>query len=174
MLLRSAVFRLEHRLSYLLVPTESVILLRIRWFPYLFKTPSRGEKQYFTHSLRSFVKYCFSPLEDKIHIFAPPCNILYINYLIFIVYRFCCGTISVWSQFNKMLFYTDAEIHLFVIVNRRDGMETHYHFYRTHLCYSLVVISTLLLVKLQTQYSRDIETTIYIERTIAAVAQKLR
>ena len=72
-----------------------------------------------------------------------------------------------------MLFYTDAEIHLFVIVNRRDGMETHYHFYRTHLCYSLVVISTLLLVKLQTQYSRDIETTIYIERTIAAVAQKL-
>ena len=37
------------------------------------------QKQYFTHSLRSFVKYCFQlPLENKIHIFAPPCNILYI------------------------------------------------------------------------------------------------
>ena len=33
------------------------------------------QKQYFTHSLRSFVKYCFA-LENKIHIFAPPCNIL--------------------------------------------------------------------------------------------------
>ena len=35
------------------------------------------QKQYFTQSLRSFVKYCF-PLENKIHIFAPPCNILYL------------------------------------------------------------------------------------------------
>ena len=33
------------------------------------------QKQYFTHSLRSIVK----PLENKIHILAPPCNILYIN-----------------------------------------------------------------------------------------------
>jgi len=31
---------------------------------------------YFTHSLRSFVKYCFYHSKIK-HIFAPPCNILY-------------------------------------------------------------------------------------------------
>jgi hypothetical protein len=24
------------------------------------------------------VKYCILPLEDKLHIFAPPCNILYV------------------------------------------------------------------------------------------------
>ena len=36
------------------------------------------QKQYFTHSLRSFVKYCFA-LENKIHIFAPPCNILFLT-----------------------------------------------------------------------------------------------
>ena len=36
------------------------------------------QKQYFTLSLRSFVKYCFATLENKIHIFAPPCNILYL------------------------------------------------------------------------------------------------
>ena len=33
------------------------------------------QKQYFTHSLRSFVNIVL-PLENKIHIFAPPCNIL--------------------------------------------------------------------------------------------------
>ena len=35
------------------------------------------QKQYFTHSLHSFIKYGL-PLENKIHIFAPRCNILYI------------------------------------------------------------------------------------------------
>ena len=35
------------------------------------------QKQYSTHSLRSFVKYIVLALENKIHIFAPPCNILY-------------------------------------------------------------------------------------------------
>ena len=39
---------------------------------------SRRKKQYFTHSLRSFIKYCFLSLENKVHIFAPPCNILYL------------------------------------------------------------------------------------------------
>ena len=45
-------------------------------------------KKYFTHSLRSLVKYC-STLEEKLHIPARPCNILYlccfwkINYLIY-------------------------------------------------------------------------------------------
>ena len=34
------------------------------------------QKQYFTHSLRSIVK----PLENKSHIFAAPCNILYISF----------------------------------------------------------------------------------------------
>ena len=40
------------------------------------------QKQHFTHSLRSFVKYCFAP-RKKIHNFAPPCNILSIlqNYV---------------------------------------------------------------------------------------------
>ena len=33
------------------------------------------QKQYFTHSRLS--KILFLPLENKIHIFAPPCNILY-------------------------------------------------------------------------------------------------
>ena len=33
--------------------------------------------QYFTHSLRSFVKYCFATQ------FAPPCNILYTSVYIF-------------------------------------------------------------------------------------------
>ena len=33
------------------------------------------QKQHFTNLLRSFVKF-FLPLENKIHIFAPPCNIL--------------------------------------------------------------------------------------------------
>ena len=38
---------------------------------------SRVEK-YFTHSLRSLVKY-FSTLEEKFRISARPCNILYIS-----------------------------------------------------------------------------------------------
>ena len=33
------------------------------------------QKQYFTHSPRSIVKL----LENKIHIFAPPCNIFYLS-----------------------------------------------------------------------------------------------
>ena len=33
------------------------------------------QKQYFTHSPRSIVK----PLENKIHIFAPACNIFYLS-----------------------------------------------------------------------------------------------
>ena len=41
------------------------------------------QKQYFTRSLRSFVKYCL-PLKNKIHTFAPPCNILYIL-LVFVI-----------------------------------------------------------------------------------------
>jgi hypothetical protein len=32
----------------------------------------------FTHWLSSFVKYCFHHSKIKSHIFAPPCNILYI------------------------------------------------------------------------------------------------
>ena len=32
----------------------------------------------FSHSLHSLVKILFSQLEDKIHIFAPPCNVLHI------------------------------------------------------------------------------------------------
>ena len=40
---------------------------------------SCGKKQYFTHSMHSLVKKLFLPLENKIHIFAPPCNILYIS-----------------------------------------------------------------------------------------------
>ena len=35
------------------------------------------QKQYFNHSLRLFIKYCF-PLENKIHIFKPLCNFLFI------------------------------------------------------------------------------------------------
>ena len=35
-------------------------------------------KKYFTHSLRSLMKY-FSPLEDKFCISTKPCNILYIT-----------------------------------------------------------------------------------------------
>ena len=35
-------------------------------------------KQYSTFSIRSFVIDLFSSLEDKISIFAPPCNILYV------------------------------------------------------------------------------------------------
>ena len=35
-------------------------------------------KKYFTHSLHSIVKY-FSTLEEKFHISAQPCNILYIS-----------------------------------------------------------------------------------------------
>ena len=38
------------------------------------------QKQYFTHSLRSFVKYCFA-LENKIHTFAPQCNIFYLLFI---------------------------------------------------------------------------------------------
>ena len=37
----------------------------------------RVAKQYFTHSLRSFENIVL-PLENKIHIVAPPCNILYV------------------------------------------------------------------------------------------------
>ena len=37
-------------------------------------------KQYFTHSLATHIrKIMSSPLEDKIHIFKPPRNILYIG-----------------------------------------------------------------------------------------------
>ena len=35
-------------------------------------------KKDFTHSLRSFLKYFF-PLEDELHTFAPPSNILYVS-----------------------------------------------------------------------------------------------
>ena len=37
-------------------------------------------KKYFTRSLRSLVKY-FSTLEEKFHISARPCNILYIIFI---------------------------------------------------------------------------------------------
>ena len=49
------------------------------------------QKQYFTHSLRSFVKFnIVLPLKNKIHIFAPLCNILYI---------ICLGVILVQGFF---------------------------------------------------------------------------
>ena len=35
------------------------------------------QEQYFTHSLRSFVKYCFCHSKIKF-ISSPPCNILYV------------------------------------------------------------------------------------------------
>ena len=38
------------------------------------------QKRYFTHSLRSLVNIVL-PLKNKIYIFAPPCNILYIYHL---------------------------------------------------------------------------------------------
>ena len=52
-----------------------------RLFIHLFTVTARlrrlsWQKQHFTHSLRSFVNIVL-PLENKIHIFAPPCNILY-------------------------------------------------------------------------------------------------
>ena len=56
------------------------------------------QKQYFTHSLRSFVKYCL-PLENKIHIFAPPCNILY-------VFNLCIRTYILY--FSRVFFFTVA------------------------------------------------------------------
>ena len=37
------------------------------------------QKQYFTNERSEWVKYC--SLENKIHIFAPPCNILYMSAL---------------------------------------------------------------------------------------------
>ena len=48
---------------------ESVYLLVVKTIFYSFATLIR--------------KILFSPLEDKIHIFAPPCNILYIYIYIY-------------------------------------------------------------------------------------------
>ena len=38
----------------------------------------RVVKQYFTNESSEWVKYCFLPRENKIHIFKPPCNFLFI------------------------------------------------------------------------------------------------
>ena len=46
---------------------------RLEDMNFIFSWPN----QYFTHSLRSFVKYCFATR------FAPPCNILYTSVYIF-------------------------------------------------------------------------------------------
>ena len=46
---------------------------RLEDMNFIFSWPN----QYFTHSLRSFVKYCFATQ------FAPPCNILYTSVYIF-------------------------------------------------------------------------------------------
>ena len=68
----------------------------------------------------SFVKYCFhfSPLEDKIHIFAPPCNILYILYgvvtsgkiLMLILNKVYVSSKTIHSRLYKMcyLYYFDV------------------------------------------------------------------
>ena len=45
-----------------------------------YKIPLLVLKKYFTHSLRSLVKY-FSTLEEKFGISPWPCNILYVVYL---------------------------------------------------------------------------------------------
>ena len=49
------------------------ITLRLEDMNFIFSWP----KQYFTHSLHSFVKYCFATR------FASPCNILYTSVYIF-------------------------------------------------------------------------------------------
>ena len=36
------------------------------------------QEQYFNHSLHSLVRYCSCHSQHKIHIFSPPCNILYV------------------------------------------------------------------------------------------------
>ena len=57
--------------------------------------------KYFTHSLRSLVKY-FSKLEEKFRISARPCNILYIS------------TYISFYQSQTELFILDVGCHLFV------------------------------------------------------------
>ena len=55
--------------------SKKKITRRLEYMNFIFRS---GKKQYFTHSLCSFVKYCFLPLENKIHIFTPPRNIVYL------------------------------------------------------------------------------------------------
>ena len=60
------------------------------------------QKQYLARSLLSLVRYCL-PLEHKIHIFSPTCNILYIfkrNYYIFFTFacKFNSAEFSVWLE----------------------------------------------------------------------------
>ena len=43
------------------------------------------QKQYFTNERSEWVKYNVLPLENKIYIFAPPCNILYIYLFILLL-----------------------------------------------------------------------------------------
>ena len=60
-------------------------------------------KKYFTRSLRSLVKY-FSTLEEKFHISARPCNILYLINV----------RISVLNSLNTLLiYYLGFVVHLY-------------------------------------------------------------
>ena len=67
---------------------------------------TRRRKLHMTHSLRSFVKILFLPLENKIHIFARPCNILYVvtNESKTVVFETCFQKLRVSYYFLK--YYT--------------------------------------------------------------------
>ena len=64
-------------------------------------------KKYFTHSLRSLVKY-FLTLEEKFRISAQPCNILYvINEIVT-----CNCTTNRYVNKNKDKYYYDSGLHV--------------------------------------------------------------
>ena len=59
------------------------------------------QEQYFTHSPELVRKILFLPLENKTHIFAPPCNILYIcGFLLYILIfcRYCHVMFNFYSR----------------------------------------------------------------------------
>jgi hypothetical protein len=58
---------------------------------------------YRSHSLRSFVKYCFLHSKIKSHIFAPPCILLYILYTWYYINIIPCTVYSLWEIKCKII-----------------------------------------------------------------------
>ena len=72
------------------------------------------QKQYFTHSLRTFVKYCFA---TRIHIFAPPCNILYIFTFLVWIMTLC----DVKVILGTVLLITDGNVTIKFSINSHSS-----------------------------------------------------
>ena len=81
----------------------------------------------------------FSPLEDKIHIFVPPCNFLYIGYI----------TIDrIYYYIDRIYYYIDRVYYyryryIYRIYYYRYRYRIYYYRYRIYYCIFAILLSIL-------------------------------